>query len=149
MLPQVEPVRSPARFAVVPCPQVLWGVVQITIRWISSSRARSRFMPPTDGFDEPVLMRCRGECGSSPDVDQRIEAVAHRRRQTLGYALRQLGRPAPTRPEWAVTRSAAGGPGGRLEPQPPPIFGESRTLVVVRQRLWLARRAAPPPPSSC
>ena len=32
--------------------------------------ADSRFpaprSPPTDGFDEPVLMRCRGECGSRP-----------------------------------------------------------------------------------
>ena len=30
---------------------------------ISSSLARSRFMPTTDGFEEPVLIRCRGECG--------------------------------------------------------------------------------------
>lgn len=30
-----------------------------------SSLARKRFMPPTDGFDELALMRCRGECGWS------------------------------------------------------------------------------------
>ena len=32
---------------------------------ISSSLARSRFMPPTDGFDELALIRFRGECGWS------------------------------------------------------------------------------------
>ena len=32
---------------------------------IDSSRARSRFMPPTDVLDVPVLMPCSGECGWS------------------------------------------------------------------------------------
>lgn len=32
---------------------------------ISSSLASSRFMPPTDGFDELALIRFRGECGWS------------------------------------------------------------------------------------
>ena len=40
-------------------------------------------MPPTDGFDEPVLMRCRGECGSSSptatSVSRRSRIGADRR----------------------------------------------------------------------
>ena len=59
-------------------------------------------MPPTDGFDGLALIWCRGECGwSSSTVTKRIEAVAHRRRQTLRHALRQQragrlsGQPAP------------------------------------------------------
>ena len=51
-------------------------------------------MPLTNGFDGLALIRCRGRVRLVVvDRDQRIEAVAHRRRQTLGHALRQ---------EWAA-----------------------------------------------
>ena len=59
---------------------------------IDSSRARSRFMPPTDGLDVPVLDAVQRRMRLVvADGDQLVEAVAPRRRQPLRHALRQQG----------------------------------------------------------